>query len=213
MTGSRSTEEAALVPLPFRQLDTRRSGSRHMRASLATLHIIHSAVQKENEELRTELARAQPPGSATDEDLAELKEEFSRRLGSADQTIARLQASLSTATIISMHRLYHRHLDVSVSMLILLLYRMRRSVSRPKLLQQVRAAQQTPVKWWTSTPSLQACRSAACSDHQVLTSLHVSLLSALCALNISSSRAAFDQGIITHCDKSPITHTAVLLSK
>lgn len=60
-------------------------------SKLATLNIIHSAVQKENEELRTELEQAQPPGGATDEDLVELKEEFSRRLGSADQTIARLQ--------------------------------------------------------------------------------------------------------------------------
>ena len=75
-------------------------------SKLATLNIIHSAVQKENEELRTELEQAQPPGGATDEDLAELQEEFSRRLGSADQTIARLQASLSTVAIISLHQLY-----------------------------------------------------------------------------------------------------------
>ncbi|DBA77123.1 hypothetical protein WJX77_012006 [Trebouxia sp. C0004] len=60
-------------------------------SKLATLNIIHSAVKKENEELRVELEQAQPPGGATDEDLAELKEEFSRRLGSADQTIACLQ--------------------------------------------------------------------------------------------------------------------------
>ncbi len=126
-------------------------------SKLATLNIIHSAVQKENEDLRTELEQAQPTGSATDEDLAELKEEFSRRLGSADQTIARLQASLSTCTI-SMHRLFRRHRNVSVSMLILVLYRMRRSVSRPRLLQQVRAAQQTLLNWWTSTTSLQPCR-------------------------------------------------------
>ena len=126
-------------------------------SKLATLNIIHSAVQKENEDLRTELEQAQPAGSATDEDLAELKEEFSRRLGSADQTIARLQASLSTCTI-GKHRLFHRHRNVSVSMRILILYRMRRSVSRPRLLQQVRAAQQTLLNWWTSTTSLQPCR-------------------------------------------------------
>jgi len=50
-------------------------------------------VQKENDELRAEVERAQQPGSATEEELVELKEEFSRRLGSADQTIARLQVS------------------------------------------------------------------------------------------------------------------------
>ena len=62
-------------------------------SKIATLTIIHGAVKKENETLRTELKQAGQPGGVTEEEVLELKEEFSRRLGAADQTIARLQAS------------------------------------------------------------------------------------------------------------------------
>ena len=55
--------------------------------------MIHGAVQKENEKLRNELKQAQQPASLAEEELIELREEFSRRLGTADQTIACLQAS------------------------------------------------------------------------------------------------------------------------
>ena len=67
--------------------------SRSYESKLATLSIIHKAVQNENASLRTELELAQQPGTATEEELSDMKEEFSRRLGSADQTIGRLQAS------------------------------------------------------------------------------------------------------------------------
>lgn len=66
-------------------------------SKIATLTIIHGAVQKENEKLRNELKQAQQPASLAEEELLELKEEFSRRLGSADQTIARLQANTKDA--------------------------------------------------------------------------------------------------------------------
>ena len=62
-------------------------------SKIATLAIIHGAVQKENETLRTDLKQAQRAGGITEEEVLELKEEFSRRLGTADQTISRLQAS------------------------------------------------------------------------------------------------------------------------
>lgn len=62
-------------------------------SKFATLAIVHGAVQKENEQLRTEVKQAQQPGGIAEEELVELKEEFSKRLGAADQTIARLQAS------------------------------------------------------------------------------------------------------------------------
>lgn len=64
-------------------------------SKIATLTIIHGAVQKENEGLRTELKQAGQSGGVTDEEVLELKEEFSKRLGVADQTVARLQASKS----------------------------------------------------------------------------------------------------------------------
>lgn len=60
---------------------------------IATLTIIHKAVQKENETLRTDPKHAQQPGGVTEEEVLELKEEFSIRLGTADQAIVRLQAS------------------------------------------------------------------------------------------------------------------------
>lgn len=64
-------------------------------SKIATLTIIHAAVQKENDTLRSDLKQAQQPGGVTEEEVLELKEEFSRRLGTADQTIVRLQASKS----------------------------------------------------------------------------------------------------------------------
>ena len=67
-------------------------------SKIATLTIIHGAVQKENEKLRNELKQARQPATLAEEELVELQEEFSRRLGSADQTIARLQASTNTYT-------------------------------------------------------------------------------------------------------------------
>ena len=60
-------------------------------SKLATLTVIHGVVQKENDKLRAELEQAERPAFAIED---ELKEEFSRRLGAADQAIARLQASI-----------------------------------------------------------------------------------------------------------------------
>lgn len=62
-------------------------------SKIATLTIIQGAVQKENETLRAELKQAEQPGDVTGEEVLQLKDEFTRRLGAADQTIARLQAS------------------------------------------------------------------------------------------------------------------------
>ena len=58
------------------------------------MNVIQQAVQKENEQLRSQIKEAQPAGMA-EQDMLELKEEFTRRLGAADQTISRLQACVS----------------------------------------------------------------------------------------------------------------------
>ena len=60
------------------------------------MNVIQQAVQKENEQLRSQIKEAQPAGMA-EEDVLELKEEFTRRLGAAHQTISRLQACFSGA--------------------------------------------------------------------------------------------------------------------
>jgi regulator of replication initiation timing len=56
---------------------------------LATLTAMNSALESENEELREQLAEA--AGNDAEEELAELQEEFGRRLGQADKTIASLR--------------------------------------------------------------------------------------------------------------------------
>ncbi|GAB4819793.1 hypothetical protein N2152v2_006839 [Parachlorella kessleri] len=58
---------------------------------LATLTAINSALQTENDKLRKQLAEAEAPKTKGDAEVAELKEEFARRLGAADRQIAQLQ--------------------------------------------------------------------------------------------------------------------------
>lgn len=66
---------------------------KHYEAKLAALGAINSALQKENGDMCKELQRARSnnPASDAEEELAELHEEFTRRLGQADKTIAQLQ--------------------------------------------------------------------------------------------------------------------------
>lgn len=51
--------------------------------------VIQQAVQKENEQLRSQLKEA---AQGPNKDTLELQEEFTLRLGAADHTISRLQA-------------------------------------------------------------------------------------------------------------------------
>ena len=83
-----STVEFISIPLhtPYRL--------RQHESKLATLTIINGALQKENEQLREGLEAAQHPGSLAEEELLDLKEEFARRLGSADKTVAELRVRL-----------------------------------------------------------------------------------------------------------------------
>lgn len=60
-----------------------------MERKLATLTAMNSALESENEELRERLA--DQSGNEAEEDLAELQEEFERRLGRADKSIADLR--------------------------------------------------------------------------------------------------------------------------
>jgi TATA element modulatory factor len=58
---------------------------------VATLQAVNSTLKSENEHLRAQLSIASSGAPATDQEIAELTEEFSRRLGAADKTIAALQ--------------------------------------------------------------------------------------------------------------------------
>lgn len=65
---------------------------RFYEGKLATLTIINGALQTENEELRERIAAADEPTSNAEEELQDLKEEFTRRLGAAQKTISDLKA-------------------------------------------------------------------------------------------------------------------------
>ena len=67
---------------------------KQLEGKLATLTIINGALQNENETLREEVASARAPRSANDAELHELQEEFTRRLATADRTIAGLKVSM-----------------------------------------------------------------------------------------------------------------------
>ncbi|KAK9807806.1 hypothetical protein WJX72_009986 [[Myrmecia] bisecta] len=78
---------------------------RHYEGKLATLSVITGALQKENEELRRQLESQGPVDGVAEEELQDLRAEFSRRLGAADKTISdlkeerdRLRAQVSAAT-------------------------------------------------------------------------------------------------------------------
>lgn len=71
-------------------LNTHSSLPRLHHHRLATLQAINSTLKSENEHLRAHFSIASS-GVPTDQEIAELTEEFSRRLGAADKTIAALQ--------------------------------------------------------------------------------------------------------------------------
>ena len=62
-----------------------------LEGKLATLTAINSALQSESATLRGRAEEAAAPSSATEAEVAELTEEFGRRLGAADRQIAQLQ--------------------------------------------------------------------------------------------------------------------------
>lgn len=62
---------------------------------LATLSVFNNALQKENTQLRNELEECRAPQSATDQEVLELKQEFTRRMATADKDIARLKVHLA----------------------------------------------------------------------------------------------------------------------
>lgn len=61
---------------------------------LATLSVFNDALQTENNELRAELERQQVPKSATDQEVAELTQEFSRRMAAKDKDLSKLKVGL-----------------------------------------------------------------------------------------------------------------------
>ena len=75
---------------------------RQHESKLATLTIINGALQKENEQLRKGLDAAQHPGSLAEEELLDLKEEFARRLGAADRTVAELRVRPAVWDLLSL---------------------------------------------------------------------------------------------------------------
>lgn len=62
---------------------------------LATLSVFNDALQKENNGLRAELERGQAPKSATDQEVAELTQEFSKRMAAKDRDLSKLKARQS----------------------------------------------------------------------------------------------------------------------
>jgi len=75
---------------------------KQLEGKLATLTVINGALQNENETLRHELESARAPSSATESDLQELQEEFTRRLATADRTIASLKVCM-TQNCLNLH--------------------------------------------------------------------------------------------------------------
>lgn len=75
---------------------------KQLEGKLATLTVINGALQNENETLRHELKSARAPSSATESDLQELQEEFTRRLATADRTIASLKVC-TTQNCLKLH--------------------------------------------------------------------------------------------------------------
>lgn len=68
-----------------------------LEGNLETLTAINSALQSENATLRGRVEEAAAPSSATEAEVAELTEEFGRRLGAADRQIALLQVGYCVA--------------------------------------------------------------------------------------------------------------------
>lgn len=71
--------------------------TKQLEGKLATLTVINSALQNENETLRQQLESAKAPSSTTDAELRELQEEFTRRLATADKTITSLKVCIVPA--------------------------------------------------------------------------------------------------------------------
>lgn len=59
---------------------------------LATLSVFNDALEKENNELRAALEKSRAPKSATEQEVAELTQEFSRRMASKDRDLSKLKA-------------------------------------------------------------------------------------------------------------------------
>ena len=64
---------------------------------LATLSVFNDALQKENQQLRDAVEQNGAPVSATDQEVAELKQEFSKRMAAQQKEVSRLKAKLEEA--------------------------------------------------------------------------------------------------------------------
>ena len=59
---------------------------------LATLSVFNDALEKENNELRAAMEKARAPKSATEQEVAEITQEFSKRMASKDRDLSKLKA-------------------------------------------------------------------------------------------------------------------------
>ena len=66
---------------------------------MATLTVINQALQNENETLRHDQSSAGRQPAATDGELHELQEEFTRRIAAADRTVASLKVSTESEAV------------------------------------------------------------------------------------------------------------------
>jgi len=69
-----------------------------LEGKVAMLTVINEALQNENETLRHDQSSGGKQSAATDAELHELQEEFTRRIATADRTIASLKVCYSHAT-------------------------------------------------------------------------------------------------------------------
>ena len=65
---------------------------RQYEGKLATLSVFNDALQKENNGLREDLEKSRAPKSATDQEVAELTQEFSKRMAAKDRDLGKLKA-------------------------------------------------------------------------------------------------------------------------
>ena len=72
---------------------------RQLEGKVATLTVINGALQNENETLRHDQSSAVGQPTATEAELEELQEEFTRRLANADRTIASLKVYATSFTV------------------------------------------------------------------------------------------------------------------
>ncbi|GAX84327.1 hypothetical protein CEUSTIGMA_g11749.t1 [Chlamydomonas eustigma] len=84
------------APVTVEQLKEKlQKQTKQYEGKIAALNAINSALQKENDKLREEVAKGGAGDGDAEEELEELKEEFQARLGAADRTIETLREEKS----------------------------------------------------------------------------------------------------------------------